>query len=341
MRVRWPIIVGVALFALVAATSGILVWANSKLDQALPIPATGHVLEIPPGASLAQVAGELKAAGLFDRPRLLSTYGRLTDQSRRIQAGEYALEPGITARELLDLLVSGSVLLHSVTLVEGWTFAEALAAIREHPAVVATDVEPEQIMARLGKPGLHPEGQLLPETYRFPRGTLDVEICRQAHAALEETLNAIWDRRVDPIPLSSAYEALILASIIEKETGLDSERREIAGVFARRLVKKMRLQTDPTVIYGLGSAFDGDLRRRDLRTDTPYNTYTRGGLPPTPIALAGEASLRAAVDPAPGEVLYFVASGLGDGSHTFSETLEEHNEAVQTYLRRQRAGQTP
>lgn len=341
MSSRWPIIVGVALFALVAATSGILVWANSKLDQALPIPATGHVLEIPPGASLAKVAGELKAAGLFDRPRLLSTYGRLTDQSRRIQAGEYALEPGISARELLDLLVSGSVLLHSVTLVEGWTFAEALAAIREHPAVVATDAEPEQIMARLGKPGLHPEGQLLPETYRFPRGTLDVEICRQAHVALEETLNAIWDRRVDPIPLSSAYEALILASIIEKETGLDSERREIAGVFARRLVKKMRLQTDPTVIYGLGSAFDGDLRRRDLRTDTPYNTYTRGGLPPTPIALAGEASLRAAVDPAPGEVLYFVASGLGDGSHTFSETLEEHNEAVQTYLRRQRAGQTP
>lgn len=332
------IVGGGGLLAILASVAVALAWANAKLDRALPIPDAGYVLEIPPGASLAKVAAQLEDAKLFDAPRLLSVYGRFSGQSRRIQAGEYALESGMTARELLSALVSGDVVLHSVTLVEGWTFAEALAAIREHPAVVATETDPDQIMARLGKPGLHPEGQLLPETYRFPRGTLDVDVCRQAHAALEETLNEVWDSRVDPIPLGSAYEALILASIIEKETGLDAERRDIAGVFTRRLVKKMRLQTDPTVIYGLGSAFDGDLRRRDLRTDTPYNTYTRGGLPPTPIALAGKASLRAAVDPAPGSALYFVASGLGDGSHTFSDTLEQHNEAVQAYLRRQRAG---
>lgn len=340
MNSKW-LILGLSVVLAVAAILGAAaLWANNKLDAKLSIPESGYVLEVAPGSSLAKVAATLSQDSLFDSPRLLSAYGRITGRSRNIQAGEYSLEPGVSARELLATLVAGDVLLHSVTVVEGWTFAEALAAIREHPAIVATDVDPDQVMARLGKPGLHPEGQLLPETYRFPRGTLDIEICRQAHTALEAVLNEVWDGRVDPIPLTSAYEALILGSIIEKETGLDAERRDIAGVFTRRLVNNMRLQTDPTVIYGLGATFDGNLRRRDLRTDTPYNTYTRGGLPPTPIALAGRASLRAAVDPAPGDTLYFVASGSGDGSHTFSKTLEEHNKAVQVYLRRQRANRS-
>ncbi len=214
-----------------------------------------------------------------------------------------------------------------------------ITALAAHPAVehsITVEDWPrlfESIMAS----ATHPEGMFLPETYRFPKRSKDVDILRQAFELLQETLDAEWDSRDEDLPLSSPYEALVLASIIEKETARADERARISGVFVRRLQKRMRLQTDPTVIYGIGQSFDGNLTRRDLQTDTPYNTYTRVGLPPTPIALPGKAAINAALHPAEGSELYFVATGLGDGSHKFSETKEQHDAAVRQYLGRQRA----
>jgi UPF0755 protein len=215
--------------------------------------------------------------------------------------------------------------------VEGWTFRQLLSALRRHEAVRDTldGLSDEAIMARLGYPGKHPEGRFLPETYQFPRGTSDLEFLRRAYDGMQRALAAAWQGRAEDLPLDSPHEALVLASIVEKETGLASERARIAGVFVRRLRRGMRLQTDPTVIYGLGEAFDGNLRRRDLAADTPYNTYTRAGLPPTPICLPGKAAIEAVMHPAHGTSLYFVARG--DGSHQFSDTLEAHNRAVQKY----------
>ena len=234
--------------------------------------------------------------------------------------------------------MAGRVRLHALTIVEGWTVQELLAAVRAHPAIrqTLTADSPESLAAELGLARPHAEGLFFPDTYRFARGTSDVEVLRQAQALMQKKLASAWARRAPDLPLNDPYEALILASIVERETALDRERPLIAGVFLRRLRRGMRLQTDPTVIYGLGSTFDGDLRRRDLRSDTPYNSYTRAGLPPTPIALPGEASLLAAVQPAPGEALYFVATGLPDGSHVFSATLAEHEAAVARYLARLR-----
>jgi UPF0755 protein len=261
-------------------------------------------------------------------------YGRLSGQAGRVRAGEYRIPAGSTPRQVMERLVSGEVLLHALTIVEGWTFHQMRRAINAHPAIRVTldGVPDEEVMALLGREGEHPEGWFLPETYRFPRGTSDVELMRIAHHAMVRALEAAWEGRRENLPLRSPYEALILASIIERETGLAVERPEIAGVFVRRLERGMRLQTDPTVIYGLGLDFEGRLRRVHLDTDTPYNTYTRGGLPPTPIALPGKESLAAAVQPLEGHTLYFVATGRPDGSHYFSTTLEEHNRAVQRYL---------
>jgi UPF0755 protein len=213
-----------------------------------------------------------------------------------------------------------------------------LQRLRANPAIVAGSADGAAIMSELGSPETHPEGQFLPDTYSFPSGTRDVELLGWAHDALEQALDEAWNSRVAADILSDPYQGLILASIIEKETALESERALISGVFHRRLASGMRLQTDPTVIYGLGEAYDGNLTRADLADDTPYNTYTRGGLPPTPIALAGRASIIAAFQPAETAALYFVATGDPDGSHTFSNTLEEHNAAVRRYVERQRAG---
>jgi UPF0755 protein len=239
----------------------------------------------------------------------------------------------MTPLTLLDKLVAGEVVLHQLTIVEGSRFADMLAALRAHPAIVASALDGDAIMAALGAPGVHPEGQFFPDTYRFARGTAELEVLRRAHEALVARLAAAWGNRDPAITLRSEYDALVLASIIEKETALAAERPLIAGVFHRRLERNMRLQTDPTVIYGLGTAFDGNLRRRDLETDGPYNTYTRAGLPPTPIALPGQGSLEAAVSPDSGDAIYFVATGRDDRSHYFSATLEEHERAVREYLR--------
>jgi UPF0755 protein len=326
-------ILGMVVLAVALAAGGGAWWAWRALDA--PGPATEAVIvQVPAGASLARVAVRLEEAGVVEHAPLLEWYGRLTGLAGQVHAGEYRFPPRSTTREAMARLVSGEVVLHALTIVEGWTFRQLRAAIEAHPDIGAKlpEASDEELMTRLGKPGEAPEGWFLPETYRFARGTSELELLAMAHRAMVAALEEAWAGRADEIPLETPYEALILASIIEKETGLADERREIAGVFARRLERGMRLQTDPTVIYGLGPEFDGNLRRVDLRTDTPYNTYTRAGLPPTPISLPGRAALEAAVDPASGKALFFVATGRPDGSHYFSETLEEHNRAVARYL---------
>ena len=334
------VIAGAVLIAAVLIAAGAGAWyMQQQLTSAITVPEGGATVLIEPGTPFARAVRNLAEQGIIEDPRWLSWYGRLTGDAARLRAGEYFIESGIDQKQLLQKLVSGDVRLYSFTIVEGWTFRELLLAMQEQPAIVSTLVAEDaaKLLDDLGAEYDHPEGLFLPETYRFPRGTKDVELLRQAHELLLEVLTDAWTARAVGLPLSTPYEALTLASIIEKETALASERPRIAGVFVRRLQQGMRLQTDPTVIYGLGDAFDGNLTRRHLRSDTPYNTYTRGGLPPTPIALPGEAAIRAAVTPADGREIYFVATGLGDGSHKFSETKAEHDAAVREYLARQRA----
>jgi UPF0755 protein len=271
------------------------------------------------------------------RPRAWVLYARWKGLASAIKAGEYEIEPGTTPRALLVKMVSGQVLLHSFTIVDGWRVQDLLAALRRSPDVASTLPEPApDLMQKIGSPGIDPEGQFLPETYRFPGGTTDVELLREAHAALNRELQAAWTDRDPAIPLQNANELLIMSSIVEKETALPRELAEIAGLYLHRLSMGMRLQADPTVIYGLGHGYDGDLHTVDLRTDGPYNTYTRTGLPPTPIALPGAAAIRATAHPEKTDAIYFVASAKGDGSHVFSSTLEAQNTAVAQYLARQR-----
>lgn len=296
-----------------------------------------QVFNVAPGTSFAAITNALNSRGLIESPWLFTLYARFNGLAPRLQAGEYAIEPGLAPSELLSRMAAGEVIQHGLTIIEGWRFADLLGALRNHPAIDQTlpaKASAAEVMAAIGQAGVHPEGRFLPETYRFPRGTQDVDLLRRANRALEAQLQRVWAQRAPDLPLESAEEALILASIIEKETGRADEREQIAGVFIRRLQQGMRLQTDPTVIYGLGEAFDGDLRRVHLRTDTPYNTYTRHGLPPTPIALPGAAAMRAAVNPAEGQSLFFVSRG--DGSHVFSKTYEEHRAAVEQYQLRGR-----
>lgn len=309
------------------------------LATPLDVPEGGTEIEIRPGMAFGQVSNALGERGLISHPVLFRLYARLTNRAGSIHAGEYTIEPGTTPGELLDRFVAGDVRLYSFTIIEGWTFRELLAALAGDPVVIPTlqFEDWRALLESLGASEAHPEGLFLPETYRFPKGTRDIDLLRQANTLLREVLAEEWERRGNNLPLKTPYEALILASIVEKETALAAERARIAGVFVRRLLGGMRLQTDPTVIYGIGPDFDGNLTREHLRTDTPYNTYTRGGLPPTPIAMAGRAAIHAALNPADGSELYFVATGLGDGSHRFSDTREEHDEAVREFLARQRA----
>jgi UPF0755 protein len=335
MRKRvWVSSLAVAVLVLGGAAAVSLAWR--ELHAPLPVGTEGAWLEVANGASLRGVATQLAERGLLRHAWLLATYGGATGEATRIRAGEYQLSPGTTPLGLLEKLVAGQVFLHRLTIVEGWRFSDLLKAVQTNPAIAVTGVDGRGIMAALGEPGVHPEGQFFPDTYRFPKGTTDLELLRIAHQALRMQLDAAWETRDPATILKSPYEALILASIIEKETALPAERRLIAGVFYQRLRRNMRLQTDPTVIYGLGDAFDGNLRRNDLERDTPYNTYTRNGLPPTPIALPGAASLEAAVRPEITDAIYFVATGRGDGSHRFSASLEEHERAVRDYLRQLR-----
>lgn len=320
------LIFGVALYALYADY-------RLFLDTPLQTRTDSLVLVVKPGMGIREIAEELEnqQPGLLRSPLYLAGYARSQGLSTKLKAGEYAVTPELTPRGLLDQIVNGRVIQYPLRVVEGWTFQELRQALAAHPKIVQTlrETSDADLMVRLGRPGEHPEGRFFPDTYRFPAGTTDEAFLRRALAVMDRQLRDVWERRAANLPLHDPYQALILASIIEKETGLAGERPTVAGVFIRRLQKGMLLQTDPTVIYGLGAAFDGNLRRRDLTADTPYNTYTRKGLPPTPIALPGAAALAAAVNPADGDALYFVATGTG--GHTFSATLEEHQRAVRRY----------
>jgi len=292
-------------------------------------------LEIEPGTPASGVAQVVVDSGAQVPVQLLHAWFRFSGQARQIKAGSYELVPGTTPRRLLSMLVRGEETLKSVTLVEGWTFAQVRAALQkaEQLAPDTLGLGPEVIMEKLGRPGLHPEGRFFPDTYTYAKGSSDLSVLKRAARAMDKRLEAAWAQRSPDTPLKTPAEALVLASIVEKETGKPSDRPQIGGVFTNRLRLGMMLQTDPTVIYGLGSQFDGNLRKRDLLADTPYNTYTRAGLPPTPIAMPGKAALLAAVQPAATPALYFVARG--DGSSHFSASLDEHNRAVNKYIRGQ------
>lgn len=290
--------------------------------------------EVEQGTSLGAVARALERQGLLEHPSAWLRRAASAGLEKRIKAGEYRIVPGTSPATLLDQFVAGDVVMHALTIPEGWTFRQALAAIQANPLVNAElkDLPEPALLARLGIRSEHAEGLFFPDTYRFTRGTSDRTILVQAHARLERELADAWAHRASELPLDSPYQALILASLVEKETASAEERPLIAGVFVNRLRKGMRLQTDPSVIYGIGVKFDGNLRRRDLVNDTPYNTYARKGLPPTPIALVGRAALEAAVNPANTDALYFVATGRGDGRHFFSSTLAAHNRNVSRHL---------
>ncbi len=288
-------------------------------------------VEIPPGESLRMVAARLHAQGVLPHPLDLVLLARLRGDADAIRAGEYLVEPGTSVAALLELLKSGKVVMHSLTLVEGWTFKQVLAAVEADPSLSHTlhGLDAAAIMAKLGHAGQNPEGRFYPDTYQFPKATSDAAFLERAYRAAQDHLNTAWQARLPELPYKSPYDALIMASIIEKETAQPQERGEIAGVFVRRLQKGMKLQSDPTVIYGLGAHYHGKITYKDLRTDTPYNTYTRNGLPPTPICMPSLASIEAALHPKPGDALYFVARG--DGTHQFSATLQQQTAAVQKY----------
>ncbi|HEY7640016.1 MAG TPA: endolytic transglycosylase MltG [Steroidobacteraceae bacterium] len=317
------------------AAGGLAYWGNQWLEQPIAGLQQRTTFEVPRGVHMRSVAAALRERGLLDRPDVWIVWSRLTRRDAALKAGEYELQPGLTPKTLLTLLSSGQVLLHSITFIEGSTFADVRNALVANDAVRNDSAgrSDGDIMRALGEPQLHPEGQFFPDTYRFPRGTTDLELLTIAHRRLQDELRKAWEQRAADLPLASSYEALILASIVEKETALERERGQIAGVFVERLRRGMRLQTDPTVIYGMGTTYDGNIRRVDLSRDTPYNTYTRTGLPPTPICMPSLESLQAAVQPDVSGALFFVATGAGDGSHYFSKTLAEHNLAVKRYLR--------
>ncbi len=304
---------------------------NSFGTRPLTLPEEGVTYELAPGSSLSAVAKDLASKGFLDSAFYFQLMARLDGEAANIKAGEYHLKPGLTPRSLLSLLVSGQVMNHSLTIVEGWDFKQVLAAVSAHDALKKTLVglSDAEIMNKLGVPEMHPEGRFLPDTYHFPRGTTDLDFLKRAYRSMEQLLAREWPERDPDLPFKTAYDALILASIVEKETGKAEERPQIAGVFIRRLKKGMLLQTDPTVIYGMGESFKGNIRRSDLRQDTPYNTYVHRGLTPTPISMPGADALHAVLHPAKGKSLYFVAKG--NGYHHFSDTLAEHNQAVRKF----------
>ncbi len=327
----------VLVVLLVAAAALAYGWNDfNRFSRApLNVPATGGSIDIGRGTSFKSIVADLRARQLSSASPL---YWRLLAEQMhvagRLHAGEYALDTGITPRQLLANMAAGKVLQRNFTIVDGWTFGELRQALAraeklDHDSAGMDDAT---IMQKIGAGGEAPEGRFLPETYAYVKGDGDLDILRRAHAAMTRALADAWATRAKDLPLATPYEALILASIVEKETGRPEERARIAGVFVRRLQKHMLLQTDPSVIYGMGASYAGNIRRSDLTTDTPYNTYTRPGLPPTPIALPGKPALQAALHPADGDALYFVARG--DGGHVFAKSLEEHNRNVDCYQRK-------
>ena len=298
--------------------------------------ALGTRIQVPAGASLRSVLAELARVQAVGRPRMVEWYLRLHGEHLRAQAGIYELAEGATAQAILDQLNAGQVVLSQLTIVEGWTFAQMRAALNSNSDLqhVWQHLDEAALMRALGRPGMAAEGRFFPDTYRFAAGTSDRRIYELAWQRMSDRLRQEWAARAPILSVPNAEAALVLASIVEKETGREDERAKVAAVFANRLRIGMRLQSDPTIIYGLGARYDGNLHRRDLEADGPYNSYTRYGLPPTPIALPGGASLHAVLHPADIKALYFVATGAGDGSHHFSATYAEHNAALREFLKR-------
>ncbi|WP_374676420.1 endolytic transglycosylase MltG [Ideonella sp.] len=324
-RWLWRLVAAVVLLA--AAAAGAVVW---WLGRPLALAGARVEVSIEPGTPPRDVARLWVAAGVQTSPEWLYQWFRWSGDARRIRAGSYEIEAGTTPRALLDKMVRGDETLETVRLIEGWTFRQVRQALATAPHLkpTITALSDAQVAAAIGLPVPSVEGRLFPDTYAYSRGVSDVTVLRRAMHAMQRRLDAAWATRADGLPLATPDEALVLASIVEKETGTPADRGRIAGVFTNRLRIGMPLQSDPTVIYGLGTAFDGNLRRADLVADTPWNTYTRAGLPPTPIAMPGLASLQAVMQPEATRALYFVARGDGSGGSVFSENLADHNRAV-------------
>jgi UPF0755 protein len=323
------LVTGVCLIVIAVAAAGWQVW--QWWQQPLNVPGGGYALIVERGQSLAHIAARLDEDGVYAHPRLLRLYGRWSGLDQSVKRGEYRVPAGTTPESLLVLLSQGRVVTYQVTLPEGITLARAIEILAEQPVLLHELSGPDdQRLLAMTAQFPSPEGWFFPDSYQYERGASDWEILQRAHVAMQRALADEWRNRADGLPYESPYEALIMASIVERETGLPEERAEIAGVFVRRLQRRMRLQTDPTIIYGLGPDFDGNLRRSHLKdADNPYNTYRHRGLPPTPIALPGRDAIHAALHPLPGETLFFVARG--DGGHHFSVTLAEHERAVRKY----------
>lgn len=332
MKRIWAAMAVVVVLGVAGVAGGYAVW-QQKLSAPLTIEEP-VLYQVPSGAGFSRVVGELEAQGVISDGWAFRLLIKLSpEELPDLRSGEYQLTPDMNGRELMALLDSNDVVTYPLTFPEGWTFAQMRELLAAAPKLEqrTADMSDEEVMALLGREGTHPEGWFFPDTYRYHLGMSDVDILQQSLNRMERMLEEAWAERADDLTIDSPYEALIMASLIERETGAPDERREIAGVFKRRMERGMRLQTDPTVIYGMGERYEGQITYADLREATAYNTYVIDGLPPTPIAMPGEASLEAAVNPLPGDTLYFVARG--DGSHQFSRTLREHNNAVNRYIR--------
>jgi UPF0755 protein len=329
------------ILALIVVIAGIAFatyrWATNEYTASGPLQQTARI-EVPAGASVRGVIRLLGERGVLADPRAVTLYLRSHDLHPKIKAGTYDFPAAASPAQVFEMLEQGQVVLEQLTVVEGSTFSELRKALEKHPAVTSTlkGKTDAQVMAAIGHANELPEGRFFPDTYRFAARTTDADILKLAYDSMARVLAQAWNEKRDGLPIETPYQALTLASIVEKETGLASERPRIAGVFTRRLRTGMRLQSDPTVIYGIGAKYDGDIRTKDLSTDTPYNTYTRAGLPPTPIALPGRESIMAVVRPDETGDIFFVAVGDGTGAHHFSKTLEEHNAAVKQFLARLR-----
>ena len=334
--------IAVLLCLVVAGIAGFLGWRDYNQYLAAPINLAGAAstdsdtagsvsFTIERGWSAKRVGNELLEAGIIDKPHWFDLYARLSEKAAAIKTGEYVLSGEMTVPDLFDTFQQGQTRQYTHTVIEGDNWKQLMSRLAQSDKLVHTLENPgvAELMKAIGHEGLHPEGQFFADTYAFPKNTTDVEYLKRAKNMLDKVLAEEWANRAEGLPLETPYEALILASIVEKETAVAEERPLIAQVFLSRLIKRMRLQTDPTVIYGMGDSFDGNIRRKDLTTDTPYNTYTRGGLPPTPISMVGREAIHAVLHPAETTALYFVARG--DGTHQFSDTNEQHNAAVRKY----------
>lgn len=326
---RWKL--GMLIVLLAALVAGAYGWIDYYAKRPLSSVAATVKLEITPGSNLKQVARKLTEAGLLKEPWSFIALARAQKKAEQIKAGEYSLSGAMTPLELLDKLTRGETALISITFIEGQTFDQMRAVLDAHPDIThdTRDLSEAEILRLVGVQESDGEGMFFPDTYVFGKGVSDIEVLKRAYRTMQDHLAKAWEERAPSLPYDTPYAALVMASVVEKETGKAQERPEIAAVFVNRLRLRMRLQSDPTVIYGMGERYNGNITKKDLQTDTPYNTYTRGGLPPTPIAMPGLAAIKASLDPAPSQALYFVARG--DGSHEFSANLTDHNRAVARY----------